>query len=70
MTVFDVFVNDRPVCRAGIGRVGVLSATVSWVRLTGEAQRTARRLKESSERRNWLSAASARASIGDGGAEC
>ena len=49
MTVFDVFVNDRPVCRAGIGRVGVLSATVSWVRLTGEAQRTARRLKESSE---------------------
>jgi hypothetical protein len=49
MTVFDVFVNDRKICRAGVGAVGVLSATVSWVRLTGEAQRTARRLKELSE---------------------
>jgi hypothetical protein len=37
MTVFDVVVNDRKVCRAGVGAVGVLSATVSWARLTGGA---------------------------------
>ena len=49
MTVFDVFVNDRKICRAGVGARGVLSATVTWVRLTGTAQGTARRLKEPSE---------------------
>ena len=45
MTVFDVFVNDRRRCRAGVGADGVLSAIVSWVRLTGPAARTARRFK-------------------------
>jgi hypothetical protein len=49
MTVFDVFVNDRKLCRAGVGAEGVLNGTVSWVRLTGRAQRTARRRKEPSE---------------------
>ena len=49
MTVFDVFVNDRKICRAGVGALGVLSATVTWVRLTGTAQGTAHRLKEPSE---------------------
>lgn len=45
MTVFDVFLNDRKVCRAGVGDDGVLSAIVSWARLTGPAAKTARRLK-------------------------
>jgi hypothetical protein len=49
MTVFDVFVNDRKLCRAGVGRDGVLNAIVSWVKLTGEAARTARRLKAPTE---------------------
>jgi hypothetical protein len=42
MTVFDVYVNDRKVCRAGVGRDGVLTAIVNWVKLTGEAAATAR----------------------------
>jgi hypothetical protein len=42
-TVFDVYVNDRKLCRAGVGSDGVLNAIVSWVRLSGEAARTARR---------------------------
>ena len=45
MTVFDVFLNDRKLCRAGVGRDGVLSAIVTWARLTGPAAKTARRLK-------------------------
>jgi hypothetical protein len=49
MTVFDVFVNGRKLCRAGVGRDGVLSAIVSWVKLTGDAASTARRLKRPSE---------------------
>jgi hypothetical protein len=48
MTVFDVFVNDQKLCRAGVGADGVLSATVTWVKLTGSAGRTARHLKEPS----------------------
>ncbi len=45
MTVFDVYVNERKLCRAGVGREGVLDAIVSWVRLSGPAATTARRLK-------------------------
>jgi hypothetical protein len=46
MTVFDVYVNDRKLCRAGVGDDGVLNAIVSWVKLTGEAARTARELAQ------------------------
>ena len=46
MTVFDVFLNNRKLCRAGVGRDGVLNAIVNWVRLTGDAAQTARRLKQ------------------------
>src|SRR5262245_47215933 len=49
MTVFDVYVNDRKLCRAGVGRDGVLNAMVSWVKLTGDAAATARRLKRPAE---------------------
>ncbi|MGE5833979.1 MAG: hypothetical protein ACM4AI_05830 [Acidobacteriota bacterium] len=49
MKVFDVFLNDRKVCRAGVGDDGVLSAIVSWARLTGPAAKTARRLKSPPE---------------------
>ena len=45
MTVFDVYVNGRKLCRAGVGKEGVLDAIVSWVKLTGAAARTARRLR-------------------------
>ena len=46
MTVLDVYVNDRKRCRAGVGPDGVLTAIVNWVKLTGPAARTARRLKQ------------------------
>ena len=49
MTVFDVFLNDRKLCRAGVGNDGVLDAIVSWARLTGPAAQTARRLKQPRE---------------------
>jgi hypothetical protein len=45
MTVFDVFLNDRKLCRAGVGADGVLDAIVSWVKLTGHAASQARDLK-------------------------
>jgi hypothetical protein len=45
MTVLDVYVNGRKRCRAGVGSDGVLTAIVNWVKLTGPAARTARRLK-------------------------
>lgn len=44
MTVFDVYVNNRRCCRAGVGADGVLTAIVHWVKLTGPAARNARRL--------------------------
>jgi hypothetical protein len=31
MLVFDIFVNGQPLCRAGVGASGVLSAITSWV---------------------------------------
>lgn len=43
MRVFDVFVNDQKLCRAGVGNDGVLDTIVTWVKLTGEAAKTARR---------------------------
>lgn len=46
MTVLDVYVNDRKRCRAGVGRDGVLTAIVNWVRLTGPAATKARRFKQ------------------------
>ena len=46
MTVFDVFLNERRLCRAGVGNDGVLNTIVSWARLTGPAAQTARRLKQ------------------------
>jgi len=49
MTVFDVYVNGRRKCRAGVGREGVLTAICDWVKLTGPAARTARRLKQPME---------------------
>src|SRR6266540_2530922 len=42
MTVFDVYLNDRKRCRAGVGPDGVLTAIVNWVKLTGPAARAAR----------------------------
>jgi hypothetical protein len=49
LTVFDVYLNNRRLCRAGVGGDGVLDAIVSWVKLTGEAASTARRLKRPTE---------------------
>jgi hypothetical protein len=49
MTVLDVYVNERKVCRAGVGRDGVLTAIVNWVKLTGEAAGNARRLRQPGE---------------------
>jgi len=46
MTVLDVYLNDRKLCRAGVGKDGVLDAIVSWVKLTGAAEQTARRLRK------------------------
>jgi hypothetical protein len=46
MTVFDVFLNDRKLCRAGVGDDGVLSAIVSWAKLTGEAAARARQYRQ------------------------
>src|SRR5262245_54264934 len=43
MRVFDVFVNDEKLCRAGVGVDGVLATSVTWVKLTGEAAEEARR---------------------------
>jgi len=43
MRVFDVFVNDEKLCRAGVGDDGVLDTIVTWVKLTGEAAEEARR---------------------------
>jgi hypothetical protein len=43
MRVFDVFVNDEKLCRAGVGDDGVLDTIVTWVKLTGEAANEARR---------------------------
>jgi hypothetical protein len=43
MTVFDVWLNERRLCRAGVGPDGVLNAIVSWVKLSGEALAAARR---------------------------
>ncbi len=49
MTVLDVYVNERKLCRAGVGRDGVLSAIVNWVKLTGAAARAADRFREPGE---------------------
>jgi hypothetical protein len=49
MTVFDVFLNGRKLCRAGVGADGVLNAIISWAKLIGPAARTARQLKSPSE---------------------
>ena len=46
MTIFDVYVNDRKLCRAGVGADGVLTAIVRWVKLTGIPATKARRLRE------------------------
>jgi len=43
MTVFDVYVNGRKLCRAGVGDDGVLVANLTWVRLSGPARQDARR---------------------------
>lgn len=49
MRVFDVFVNDAKLCRAGVGDDGVLDAIVTWVKLTGDAAEEARRSNTSEE---------------------
>ena len=43
MRVFDVFVNDEKLCRAGVGDDGVLDTIVTWVKLIGDAADEARR---------------------------
>jgi hypothetical protein len=49
MTVFDVSVNGRKLCRAGVGADGVLNAIISWVKLTGPALQEARRRRHPAE---------------------
>src|SRR5512142_188926 len=49
MTVFDVYVNGRRCCRAGVGADGVLTAIMNWVKLTGPAARNARRCGQSTQ---------------------
>jgi hypothetical protein len=44
MKVFDVSINGRKICRAGVGADGVLTAIVGWSKLTGMAAAEARRL--------------------------
>ena len=44
MKVFDVSINGRRICRAGVGADGVLSAIVTWAKLTGPAAAEARRI--------------------------
>ena len=44
MKVFDVSLNDRKLCRAGVGADGVLTTMVTWLKLTGQAAKEARRL--------------------------
>jgi len=46
MTAFDVYLNNRKLCRAGVGEDGVLDAIVTWVKLTGPAAHRARLLKQ------------------------
>jgi len=46
MIVFDVCVNDRKLCRAGVGEDGVLDTIVNWVKLIGPATDNARRLRK------------------------
>jgi hypothetical protein len=36
MIAFDVYLNERKICTAGIGDQGVLSANVTWVRRKGK----------------------------------
>jgi hypothetical protein len=36
MPVFQVYLNGKKVCTAGVGELGVLSAHVTWVRRKGE----------------------------------
>ena len=48
MTVFDVFVNGRKLCRAGVGDDGVLAANLTWVRLAGPARQDAKRRRRPS----------------------
>jgi hypothetical protein len=49
MVVLDVFLNDRKLCRAGVGNDGVLNAIASWVKLSGPALAEARRLERPPE---------------------
>jgi hypothetical protein len=44
MKIFDVSINGRKICRAGVGADGVLTAIVGWSKLTGPAAAEARRL--------------------------
>ena len=52
MTVFDVYLNGRKICRAGVGEDGVLTTIITWARLTGAAARVARRLGQPAEETN------------------
>jgi len=38
---FDVFVNGKKLCRAGVGELGVITAIVSWVRRAASASENA-----------------------------
>src|SRR5215217_3484770 len=49
MTVLDVFLNDGKLCRAGVGGEGVLTAMVSWAKLSTQAAATARRFDRAVE---------------------
>ena len=46
MIVLDVLLNDRKLCRAGVGKDGVLNAIASWVKLSGPALAEAHALEE------------------------
>jgi hypothetical protein len=43
MRAFDVHLNGRKVCRAGVGHDGVLTAIVTWTRSTATNRPRARR---------------------------
>jgi hypothetical protein len=46
MKIFDVSINGRRICRAGVGADGVLTAIVTWAKLTGPAAAEATRLRQ------------------------
>jgi len=46
MTCFEVEVNGKKVCVAGVGEFGVLTATLSWVRNRHQSSTTTEAVAE------------------------